>query len=174
MARPIFTAIAAVTLDGKIAAHKGQNSSWTSKEDKQFLHKFLDRSDVVLVGRTTYEVAYKSLSKRNCIILTSRIKATFKKNRLTLFCNPKTVDLIALITRLGYKKVTILGGQKVYSFFIKNSLLDELFLTIEPLIFGKGLSLFQYKELFSQPVKLISFKRLNSKGSILARYKIFK
>jgi len=37
MARPIYIAIAAVTLDGKIAKTKSHMSTWTSKEDKLFM-----------------------------------------------------------------------------------------------------------------------------------------
>ncbi|OGE81612.1 MAG: hypothetical protein A3H72_00985 [Candidatus Doudnabacteria bacterium RIFCSPLOWO2_02_FULL_48_8] len=174
MSKPAFIAVAAVTLDGRIAAYRGQNTDWTRKEDKQFLRKFLDKCDVVLVGRTTYRVAYAPLSKRNCIVLTSRVKTVFKKSPLAFFCNPKAVDLLALIKRLGYKQVAVLGGQKVYSYCLEKGLLDELFLTIEPLIFGRGLNLLEIKKLPRQRVNLLSFKRLNSKGSALLHYRLTK
>lgn len=171
MVKPVFSAAAAVTLDGRIAAYRGQGSGWTSKEDKQFLRNFLDQSDVVLVGHTTYQVARKPLSKRNCLVLTSQVRTSFRKNRLALFCNPKSVNIPSLIERLGYRTVAVLGGQKVYNFCLEKRLLDEIFLTIEPVIFGQGLNLFEIDKLFTRKLKLVSLKKLNKQGSILARYK---
>lgn len=172
MAKPIFTAVAAVSIDGRIAAYQGQNTAWTSKEDKRFLHKFLDQSDVVLVGRTTYEIARKPLSRRNCIVLTSRVKNSIRKNPRLLFCNPGCIDLFSLVQRQGYKKVAVLGGQKVYSFCLQQNLLNELYLTIEPVVFAHGLNLFEIKGSKITKFKLINFKKLNSKGSLLLHYKI--
>ncbi len=172
MVKPVFSAVAAVTLDGKIAAYRGQNSTWTSPEDKKFLHEFLDHSDVILVGRTTYEAAIKPLSKRNCIILTSRVETTIQKNPRTLFCNANRINLVSLVQRLGYKKVAVLGGQQVYAFCLKYHLLDELFLTIEPIVFGRGLDLFGPRVSYKKRFRLISTKQLNKAGSILLHYKL--
>ncbi|MBI3952822.1 MAG: dihydrofolate reductase family protein [Candidatus Doudnabacteria bacterium] len=173
MAKPVFSAVAAVTLDGRIAAHPGQNTTWTSLEDKKFLHRFLDQSDVILVGHATYQIAKSSLLKRNCIVLTSKARRTNRKTLKTLFVNPKSVKLIDLIKQLGYKKIAVLGGQKIYSFCLQRGLLDELYLTIEPIVFGQGLGLFELKRFKqSQKFKLAGIRKLNSQGSILLHYKL--
>lgn len=172
MQKPRFIAIAAVSIDGKIAGPKRQSTDWTSKEDKVFLHDFLDRNDVILVGRTTYEIARKSLSKRNCIILTSRVKITLQKNTRTLFCNPKAANILSIIQTLGYKSVAVLGGQKVYNFCLKLGLLDEIYLTIEPVVFGAGLNLFDEKFSQIKNFKFISSKKLNKQGSFVLHYRL--
>ena len=64
-----YIAIAAVTLDGKIAKNKDHVSDWTSPEDKVFMRALLDKSDVIIVGNNTYKTAIAPLSKRNCIVL---------------------------------------------------------------------------------------------------------
>jgi riboflavin biosynthesis pyrimidine reductase len=63
MKNPKYIAIAAITLDGKIAKHSKHFSSWTSKEDKQFLHAILDACDVIIVGNSTYQMAKKPFTK---------------------------------------------------------------------------------------------------------------
>src|SRR3989338_2902841 len=68
-------AIAATTLDGKIALERDHFSDWTSPEDKAFMRKLLDEADVIVVGNNTYKTAEKPLSRRNCIVLTSSIAA---------------------------------------------------------------------------------------------------
>lgn len=167
---PIYTALVAMSIDGRIAAHAKQFTSWTSKEDKDFLHKHLDRSDVVVVGRNTYETAKKPLSKRNLIVVTRQVeKATQKKEGLVYF-NLQRENIDKFVRKMGYKRVAVLGGQQIYTYFLEKKLLDEIYLTIEPVIFGKGLSMFKTKGFKLRRWKFVSIKKLNKKGSWVMRY----
>src|SRR3990170_3128013 len=90
-------AIAAVTIDGKIALDAGHFSDWTSKEDKDFLHEMLDKSDVVIVGNNTYKTAIEPLSKRNCIVFTASVRTSEHKGDMLTYCNPESSDCIPLM-----------------------------------------------------------------------------
>jgi len=165
---PKYLAVAAITLDGRIAKNSHHFSNWTSKEDKDFLHTILDTCDVVLVGNSTYKMAIKPLSKRNCIVLT-RSSQTKRFKPLLTYCNPATESLKEIIQKNRYKKICVLGGTQIYSYCLEHNLIDELYLTIEPITFGLGLSLFETKK--SSQWNLKSTKRLNKHGSILLHYK---
>ncbi len=193
-----YIAIAAITMDGKIAKSKHHMSDWTSPEDKVFMRALLDKCDVIIVGNNTYKTAIKPLSKRNCIVFSRSLppsspsgrgqgEGVFKKSDTLLYCNPSIVDVKRLIAKLpsfaqGFgglaaknnkrwpKKIAILGGAQTYAYCLKNNLLDELYLTIEPLVFGKGINLFADDSLEKQ-FKFISTKKLNAKGSLLIHYK---
>ena len=169
MNKPLYTAVAAITLDGKIARHQKHYSSWTSREDKVFLHKILDQSDVVIVGNKTYKLASKPLSKRNCIVFTRSIKTLEHKSKKLIFANTGGINIQKFIQKNRYKKICILGGSQIYSYFLKRNLLDEIYLTIEPIIFGKGIGLFD-KEVKNVNYKLKSTKLLNQQGTILLHY----
>lgn len=182
MIKPKYIAIAAVTLDGKIAKTKHHMSDWTSQEDKLFMHALLDRSDVVIVGNNTYKTAIKLLSKRNCIVFSKSENRKIGKSDRLLYCNPQRTNVDKLIKKLKYKKIAILGGAQTYSYCLKNNLLDELYLTIEPIVFGKGIGLFEsdsfppplgegLRERVQYKFKLISVKKLNKTGSMLLHYK---
>lgn len=162
-----YIAIAATTIDGRIAKHSRHFSSWTSKEDKNFLHAILDTCDVILVGRSTYDMAKKPLSKRNCIVITRQIENK-KSGPGLVYIDPAKKSLTQFIKKQGYKKIGILGGEQIYSYCLEKNLLTELFLTIEPISFGYGLSLFKTKKLARW--KLKSIKKLNRKGSLLLHY----
>ena len=108
------------------------------------------------------------LRKRNTFVLSSRPKTLTRRGTVT-FVNSANVDLPKLLGR--YKSVAVLGGGAVYRFMLENKLLDEIFVTIEPLIFGRG------KEMFvggtrTARVSLLSVKRLNRTGTLLLRYQI--
>jgi len=161
-------AIAAMTIDGKIALDAGHFSDWTSPEDKGFLHKMLDESDVVVVGNNTYKTAIEPLSKRNCIVFTASVRTSERKNDLLTYCNPASSDSIPLLQR--YETIAVLGGTQTYTWFLENDLLDEIYLTIEPIAFGRGLNLFESSKDLNAHFRLESTKPLNENGSLLLHY----
>ena len=161
-------AIAATTIDGKIALDAGHFSDWTSPEDKDFLHTMLDESDVIVVGNNTYKTAIEPLSKRNCIVFTGSVRTSERKNDNLTYCNPASSDCLPLMEK--YEKVAILGGTQTYTYFLENDLLDEIYLTIEPLVFGRGLNLFESSKDIEAHFRLESTKKLNEKGSVLLHY----
>ncbi len=161
-------AIAATTLDGKIAFNAEHFSDWTSKEDKDFLHEMLDKSDVIAVGNNTYKTAIEPLSKRNCIVLTSSVAISERKSGRLFLVNPQTADIRKILAT--YEHVAVLGGTQTYTYFLENDLLDELYLTIEPIAFGRGLNLFESSKDIDAHFRLESTKQLNEKGSVLLHY----
>ena len=171
MARPTFFALAVMTLDGRIAKHSNHESSWSSKADKMFLRKKLAGCDVIVVGKRTYDVSRKPLSKRNCIALTRSVATTRRAGERCLYCNPRETSLKRLIQQLGYRTVCVLGGTKTYSLMLKLGLLDELLLTVEPLVFGAGLPLFDLAASPAPRFHLVSIKKLNRQGTLLLHYR---
>ena len=67
----------------------------------------------------------------------------------------------------------LVGGSKIYSSFMKEGLVDELYLTIEPVVFGNGKNLFS-DESFETKLELVSSKKLNKKGTILLKYRVLR
>ncbi|MDP9249264.1 MAG: dihydrofolate reductase family protein [bacterium] len=165
-----FTAFAAVSIDGRIAQHAKSGTDWTSREDWRFFQAALGRMDAVIAGRNTYEVAKDKLGKRNTIVLTSKVR-DIRISGSVVFLNPKSYDLKKFLQSKKYKKVGIVGGAKVYDYCLRNKLLDELYLTVEPYVFTKGVPLFSGREFTKHRFKLASVKKLNKQGTILLQYK---
>ncbi len=168
---PKYIAIAAVTLDGKIAKDSEHLSTeWTSEEDKIIFRKLLKECDAVLVGRKTWETAMGHLSKRNCIVLTRSVEGIKKENEKLVFINSKKTDLKTYIINKGYQKVAILGGSQVYTYCLENEMLDELYLTVEPIVFSKGVDLFASQNFLEHKFKLVSMEKLNEQGTMFIHY----
>ncbi|MEK7784205.1 MAG: dihydrofolate reductase [Chloroflexota bacterium] len=169
--KTLFVAYVATSIDGRIA-HSGQSGvDWTSKEDWNFFQKSLNKFDAVIAGRNTYNVAKDSLRKRNTIILTSKVSLPKALGSVTFF-NPQKFSLKKFIISKKYKNVAIVGGPKVYNFCLRNKMLDELFITIEPYVFTAGVPMFTGDRFQKYKFVLQSIKRLNKKGAILLKYKI--
>lgn len=165
-----FIAFVAISVDGKISLKAKTVPDWTSPEDWNFLQKSLTTMDAVIVGRNTYQAAAKRLRKRHTFVLSTQIK-NIQRRGLVTFINPSNVNLKD--TLQTYKTVAVLGGGAVYRFMLEHNLLDEIFVTVEPLIFGRGKDMVVGGTKISN-LYLISIKKLNRQGTILIHYKIKK
>ncbi len=165
-----YTAFIASSIDGKISLVSKVMPDWTSREDWNFLQNSLSVMDAVIVGRNTYVSAKARLDKRNTYVLSSKFTGIKKVGKVK-FVNPKNVKLDEEFK--NYKKVAILGGGRVFQTMLNLNLLDDVYLTIEPLIFGRGKEMFVGGKKIVK-IKLISTKTLNKKGSLLLHYKILK
>ncbi len=165
-----FIGFVAASVDGRIALDNKTPQAWTSKEDWEFFQDAISRFDAVVVGRTTYENARKRLQKRNTYVFSSKAKGVEKREGVT-FVNPEKTDLSAIFAQYG--KVAILGGSVAYQTMVDKNLFDEIFVTIEPLIFGRGTEMFVGGKR-NTTLKLLSTKRLNTSGTLLLRYAVIK
>ncbi len=167
--KPNISAIVAVTIDGKIARHAGHFTDWTSPEDKTFLRSLLDKSDVVVIGNKTYKTAEGPLSKRNCVVFTRAVPDTERRSGNLLYYNADGPSPIEAVLE-PYRTVALLGGTRIYSYFLERNLIDDLYLTIEPVVFGSGLDIFECNNETMLHFRLAAVKELNQKGTVLLHY----
>ena len=166
--RTRYIAFAAVSVDGKISFEHTVPPDWTSKEDWDFLQKSLTRMDAAIVGRYTYRIAADRLRKRNTYVFSRRIRSIQRRGTVT-FLNPTRVDVRDMLSHR--KTVAVLGGAGVYRYMLDHELMDELYLTIEPHLFGRGIDLFASGKR-SVSLNLLSVRRLNRRGTLLLHYVI--
>lgn len=172
-------AIAVISINGKITRGKDSNIySWTSKEDSDFFFSKISTSKLIVMGSSTYEAARNRIKpeKGRLRIVLTRTPRKYSKDKVEgslEFLSKKPTDLVSSIQKQGYREMLLVGGSAVYSSFLKENLIDEIYLTIEPLVFGDGKPLFA-KGSFAADLSLIGVKRLNHQGSLLLKYKINK
>ena len=153
-----------MTADGFIAKDEKHSAFWTSKEDKKRFVELTQRAGVVIMGSTTYATLPRPLKERVNIVY-SRSK-NFEGAETT---QKHPIELLKELENRGFKEVAICGGSQIYTMFIKAGVVDRLFLTIEPLVFGKGITLFN--ESFNQQLTLVSASQ-GENGSLLLEYKV--
>ena len=173
MAGKTFQIVAGISLNGKIADTNGNFEPYSSAEDQRWLKKKIAESDVLIMGRKTFEKHAKH-TKKPIIVFTTAVQGIRigkdGKRELHWF-NDKKEELLNLCRLLKYKKVTILGGARVYHWFLDQKLASDVYLTIEPFFIGKGKQLLEGDWLKEQKSwKLRSSRTLNRKGSLLLHY----
>jgi len=165
--------VAAISLNGKIADQSGSFAKYSSKEDQEYLQKKIKESDVLVMGRKTFEQHVKK-TKKPIIIFTKKANGlkTEKKGKHDIYWfNDSFLEFMNLIELLQYRTVTILGGSEIYHWFIENKIVTDIFLSVEPYIITKGINLLTgdlIKD--SEKWRLVSSKKLNQKGTLLLHY----
>lgn len=152
--------IAAVTADGFIAHGADELADWTSKEDKKLFVELTKRAGVVVMGSATYRTIGRPLPGRKNIVYTrSKIDGDVEVTQET----PQ--ELVGRLAREGYKELAVCGGRSIYELFLAAGMVDELYLTVEPILFGSGIKFCDLS--VDVPLKLLDCKLLNESSTLL-------
>ena len=161
--------IAAITADGLIGRDAAQSSiDWTSGADKQFFAQTTKALGIMIMGSKTFSTIGRALPERETIVMTSHPESFGTVDGVEFTSEPPAA-IIERLQSLGHSGVAICGGASVYHQFMAAGLVDELYLTIEPLVFGQGVPLFS--DSLDCKLQLVSSERLGE-HSVLNRYKV--
>ena len=165
------------TLDGKIT-HWGDPhvKKWTSEEDQQYFDKTWDDSSVIVIGSGTFDADPIIPTTKNHLVVLTSTPEKYKNHEVIgqlEFTDQSPPHLVELYEREGLRQMLVVGGAHVATSFLKAQLIDELWLTLEPKIFGSGEN-FVINENLDIDLKLISIEKINERGTLLAKYRIVK
>jgi riboflavin biosynthesis pyrimidine reductase len=137
--------IAAQSLDGFITRHDEPGTAFTSPEDKAYFHTVLAGFDAGIIGGETYRVSRDfiraSLPGRLLRVVLTRSPEKFAGDAVPgalEFTKAAPAAVAADLRGRGFKHCALLGGSHVHSLFFAAGLTDEVWLTIEPALFGAG------------------------------------
>ena len=160
---------AALTADGYIGKHSTHAAMWTGKDDKKRFIEITKRAGVMIMGQNTWKTLGKPLKGRlNIVYSPAPIEGITDGVEIT---TKSPADLLKELEDRGFKEVAICGGSQIYTMFMKSGLVDTLYLTIEPILFGDGIKLF--KEDMDFKLKLVSSITSES-GALLLEYEVVK
>ena len=176
------TLIVASSKDGYISPADGvelPSTKWTSKEDYQFFTEKTQEIGVMIMGRATYETIGHPLPRRLIIVLTRdsekqselarrKLKMDYLPNNLR-FTSKSPQEVLAALANEGYEQVALCGGASLYQLFTDEDLVDEMFITIEPIEFGDGIKLFKDNKVFGN-FQLVKEMPLNQQGTIVQHW----
>ena len=159
--------IAVISADGFIAERTDQiSTSWTTKEDRRFFSERTKEAGVIVLGYTTYKTIGKPLPDRLNIVYSTT--ADIEGVEVT---QKDPAQLLKDLEARGFKEVAICGGSQVYTMFMKAGLVDKLYLTIEPVLFGDGIKLF--RDSLNVNLELVAMRKLGD-STMLLEYNIKK
>jgi dihydrofolate reductase len=163
--------VAVVTIDGKLARNSAHFSDWSSPEDKRIFVSLSKRAGVIIMGNNTFKTLPAPLPGRLHVVLTH--DATDKENLpgQVEFTDREPEQVLADLEARGYTEAVLGGGSQVNALFLQRGLVDEISLTVEPIIFGTGIDLLEGLELDLR-ARLVEVNRLNEAGTVHLRYEL--
>lgn len=178
--RPKISVFIATSIDGYIAK-KNNDIDWLTKfnpptdenEEKDCgFSKFFSDVDVLVMGRNSYEVVSRfdtwPYEGKRVIVLSSTLTVLCKQAELF---NGNIAELIKKLSDDGIKHVYVDGGSTI-SQFLNMGLIDQLIISIIPVVLGAGIPLFS-KIKDDKWCRLIS-SQVFSNGLVQLRYEAIK
>ena len=175
-----LTLIMVMSLDGKTTRrNESRVYEWSSAEDQKHFSSIMKKGKVFIMGKNTFEAArgvLSSLTNKTLIVLVPNPKNYSKKkiprNNL-IFTNAPIKKVLESTQKKGFREMYLLGGELTNTGFFRSHLVDEILITVEPLLFGTGNGLVS-GYIPDTKLKLEHIKRLNKKGTLLLTYKVLK
>lgn len=162
----------AITTNGFIAREDGFSDFVTADAWKDDLRK-LREAGCCIMGYNTYTYLVERqdfpLPCYSVIMSKKKIKSKWKN---VMFATEKPKEILRLLTKKNFKTVLLYGGAKANSKFLKENLVDEIYLYVVPAVFGRGITLFPEVGLEAN-LKLLNIDRF-SRGVIGLHYKVTK
>jgi dihydrofolate reductase len=171
--------LAAQSLDGFITRQDTPGSGFASPEDQQHFHTALAGFDCSVMGGVTYRgardlIRAQPMAKRLRVVLT-RTPADYAAQAqpgLLEFTNETPEKLLAGLRARGFTRCALLGGAQVHDLFFAGQLVDEIWLTLEPVLFGGGTPLLASR--VDVHLELLASEKLNASGTLLLRYRVVR
>jgi dihydrofolate reductase len=141
----------AMSLDGYIAKSDGNIDFLESIPNPKQLDfgyaEFLASVDTTLMGNATYQkilsfnIPFPYSDKKNYVFS----RNTSGETEFVKFINHDIIDFIRALKQQSGKDIWLIGGGQLNTLLLNNGLIDELQLTIFPIVLGEGIPLFASK-----------------------------
>jgi dihydrofolate reductase len=165
-----------VSLDGRISTspdlppNQERRGGWTSPEDKTEFMKAVNDCQTVVMGRKTFELT-PNLWKPTYVVTHSPDRL----RRCDGVIPPNDQALRNWLESQSDRKVLLCGGARTNALFLQYDLVDEVQLTLEPVVLNTGPTM-GFDGLFNVHTGLVKFKlahclEINSAGTVSLLYK---
>jgi len=161
----------ASSLDGYIARKNG-DLDWLPENCSSGYDEFIKSIDTVIMGKKTYDQVltfgdYPYKNKKSYVFTRNN---EYSKDENTEFVNDAEKLVKDIVTNSG-KDIWLIGGAEIISAFVNLGFVDEIILSIIPIVLGNGIPLFKNIE---KEVKLELIKTTDYDALVELYYKIQK
>ena len=163
------------TLDGKITKWGDPHvHRWSSKEDQAYFKNIWKEEKLFIMGSTTFNFAPMKPSPDYLLVIMTKEPTKYKEYEVAgqiEFTNESPIQITERFEKEGYERMVVVGGPHVATSFLHDHVIDELWLTLEPKIFGSGGN-FVVEEKLDVNLRLLSFEKVNEQGTLIVKYAV--
>ena len=156
-----LTVYMAISIDGLIT-RGDEDSSWVSKADLDQFYSYIKANNAVIMGRKTMEQFGDDFPIKGPVnIVLSNNSDLHKESDNLVILSAKPQEVIDLAKKRNLNDLLLIGGSETNKQFIKAGLVDEIVVSVHPLVIGSGLHLFGNEPLDIN-LELITTKSINN------------
>jgi dihydrofolate reductase len=173
-----ITFLAVQSINGFITRNDEPGVGFASREDNAWFEEFLHGMDLILMGRQSYEVS-RDWVRGDTIGPAPRWIFTRDADRYSDERIPGKLEFVGLdkqafiesVEDQVLNKVALCGGPGISSWFFDHGLVDEMYITVEPVIFQRGTPLLAVTR--DVDCELLSVRNLSNQ-TLLLHYRVLK
>ncbi len=159
----------AMSIDGFIA-QKDNTAPWSQEEFESFFAMVKQVGNLV-IGRKTFEIMKENDELRNLDgVMVLVVGNTYYDDVDNVYVVDAPERALSLLEEHGFSQALVGGGATLNTSFFEKNFVDELYVDIEPVVFGDGVR-FLNKALSTKKFKLIETKLL-TRDIIQLHYKL--
>lgn len=132
----------AQTLDGRIARDARHFPDWTESADKKFFAAQTREAGVMVFGKTTFETLPGILPGRLSVVQTRGAGEWDEGSENLVMTSLAPAEILKKLAALGNDRVIVAGGTTINTLWAESGLIDEVVLTVSPVVFGEGMGVF--------------------------------
>ncbi|MCR4280687.1 MAG: dihydrofolate reductase family protein [Candidatus Komeilibacteria bacterium] len=161
----------AISANGMIAK-KDDNTSWISATEWNSYSSMVRGAGCLIVGKRTYHILtaqpeFSEFKDVKLVVVSNNDFPILSPNHQVADSPKKALELLE-----DFDTAIVAGGGILNASFLKEELVDEVYLDIEPVILGNGIKLFNGDD-FEVKLELLETKQLSS-NELQLHYKIVK
>jgi dihydrofolate reductase len=163
------------SLNGKLTNAGKPSYLWASVEDQRWFEDFKQKAQVIMMGSRTYHSARPVINLHPNVL---RVVMTTQPERYTTEAVPGQLEFsslspVALVEELqqrGFSELMLVGGAQLAASFLRLKLVNDFYLTLEPVFFSQGLSWEDLVAEYDVQLQLVTSTRLNDRGTLLLHF----
>ncbi|NQU66180.1 MAG: dihydrofolate reductase family protein [SAR324 cluster bacterium] len=168
------TLIMVMSANGMVSQDRDQNSfEWNSPEDREQLLERIQSIGTVLMGANTFRIIEDNLYEGVNFFVLTHHPSKFKSQKQVTFIQGDAIDVCQQLQKKAVNHIALLGGTETNSRFLDAEKVDEIFLTLEPLLLAGEFSLANRLSVTRQ-LHLLNVSRLRNQQTLLLHYRVEK
>ncbi len=163
-----------ISVNGSIARENG-TVGWNSEEGWKSFYEHGKKAGNFIMGGNTFRVAIEDGTfpfegALNIVMTAQPVENTW--GDAVVFTDKTPKEVLKMVEQRGFDTALLIGGGKLNSSFARENLIDEVYLDIEPIAFGKGIPVFESTD-FEMNLRLLGTTPLNA-NTIQLHYDVVK
>lgn len=151
------------------------DTSFVSEIEWDSFRNMIKTTGNMIIGSRTYKIMrdggeFKNIENIRVLVVSENANFQTIANNHSVAKTPK--DALAILEKEVFDKALVAGGGTLNASFMADNLVDEIYLDVEPIVFGKGIGLFKEND-FEARLKLFEMIKL-SDNEIQLHYQVLR